>query len=74
VSDRKHYSKTREAALWRIVDRRITDLRLKMLRETWHTASKDFDNQLRDFFAALPDQVTAEYRRSMSAKDTEPKL
>jgi len=71
VSDRKHYSKSREAALWRIVDRRITDLRIALLRGSHITGDKNFDDWLRNFFAELPDQVAAEYRRSMNISNKE---
>jgi hypothetical protein len=67
MSDRKRFSKRREEAIWRVVDKAVTDLRIQALRGKFSTLN---NNSAEDFIwnqiGALPDIVCAEYRKSLA--------
>lgn len=64
--DRKKYSKRREEALWRLVDKTVMDLRLAALRgELDGLGRTSKEDMLLKIIGNLPDSVAAEYRKSM---------
>jgi hypothetical protein len=61
--DRKRFSKKREAALWRLVNDKITDFRILVLRGGLRGLTHEgMESVIYKELVELPDLVTAKYR------------
>ena len=69
MTDRKHYSKTREDRIWLAVDKAITDFRISTLRGALYNLNKNGQEQVvYEALNNLPDIACAEYRKLLREK------
>lgn len=70
MTDRKRFSKRRESALWAVVDKEITNLRLDILRGKLEVISRNKQEEIVfNAIGRLADAVSAEYRKSYSTAE-----